>query len=276
MILYTSALMDKDGNRNTPNLCDPANIEIITSGYFKQNEGILVDCDPIVLGNNQNVKYFYSIRLQNVTQPTGRVTGESVIFRIRSGPQQVFHFYNYQLYTVWDSEDVVLNEASMFPRHHSLGQDRRGRFYFIFTLSIAYKGSDPVIERFDMQPYYYENYFTGNITRGYLVEYVGYEESSSLRPKSYLNFSNDGAQNGFAILFLFDQSTRVRRISYGTYFGITDAVGLIAVFFMLMILPMDYIKSKFDTESFVGSEIEMEESKSDPDGGMPIVGRATE
>ena len=154
--------------------------------------------------------------------------------------------------------------------------DEVGSILSIFTLSIAYKGSDPVVEKFEIQPYYYENYFAGDITRGYIIEYIGYEESSSFRPKEYLNLSNDEDQNGFAILFLFDQSLDIRRICYGAYFGITDAVGLIAVFFMLMVLPMDYLKSKFDTESSVSSEIEMEESKSDVDGSIPIVGRAIE
>ena len=96
IILYTSTLMDMDENRNSSNLCDPANVEVITSEYFQQNEDIFVECEPIMLDNNQNVKYFYSIRLQNVKQATKMIQNESIVFRIKTGPQQVFHFYNYQ------------------------------------------------------------------------------------------------------------------------------------------------------------------------------------
>ena len=130
IMLYTSTLMDKDGNRNSSNLCAPANVEVITSEYFQQNEDIFVNCDSIVLDNNQNVKYFYSIRLQNVKQATKMVQNESIVFRIKTGPQQVFHFYNYQFYTVWDTKNVYMNDTSMNFRNHTIREVNRGKFYY--------------------------------------------------------------------------------------------------------------------------------------------------
>ena len=135
-----------------------------------------------------------------------------------------------------------------------------------------YKGSDPVVENFEIKAVYYENYFNDEITHGYQVLYKGYEASTSFVPKSYLNVSNDDHdQNGFALQFVVNQSIFTNRALYKKFFGIAEAVGLIAVFFILMILPMKYLKSLFDTKYYENVEIPMEEIKNDSDGIIHII-----
>ena len=191
-------------------------------------------------------KYRYEITLTNVQEPSELITNESLVFRLNTDKYQIYHYYEWQFFPIWDENYVYLDEESSEKANSSITEMN----YKIFI------GSEPTTVRINLIPSFWENANTNpdsifrtmnRIETQYQTYNWSIEYSSSFKTKEeYCKTPND---TGFAIKFLANQVDIFYRVSSNQFLGLLEIISAIAQYAAMSILVIRIFKSMVSKNS---------------------------
>ena len=159
LIVFTSRLQSSDDLYENVNLCDENIYQIELSEYFNGTEKLDTVCSAISLTNQNNSKastnqttdmnYFkfrYEITLNKVKKSSKNFKDEYIHFKLNTDKNQIYHFYDFQFFSIWDTNVAVMNDALMRNYNSTSKQPDK-----------AFIGSEPIVEVFELLPVFWEN-----------------------------------------------------------------------------------------------------------------------